>query len=146
MDLREQIAEKVEAWFNEPDDLAPNDEMSRQVTDAVMAVVQPEIDRLRAHILDIDAHATPYGDIPDDPGYTGVYLVTAGALHRALGTIGHSAPKCQAEAVIKRVSAHLAEYETGDWGARGTLVKIRAEITPTIEALDQPGDQEGTTP
>lgn len=29
-----------------------------------------EIERLRGHILDIDAHATPDGDVPDDPGYT----------------------------------------------------------------------------
>lgn len=52
----------------------------------------------------------------------------------------------EAEAVIRRVSAHLAAFETGDWGARGTLARIRAEITPTIAALDQPGDQPKETP
>jgi len=57
-----------------------------------------ERDQLRQHILDIDAHATPYGDLPEDPGYVGVYLLSAGALHRALGKIGHTAPNCQAEA------------------------------------------------
>lgn len=66
--------------------------------------VERERDRLRDHILDIDAHATPYGDLPDDPGYVGVYLLTAGALHRALGTIGHTAPSCQAEALLRRMT------------------------------------------
>lgn len=69
-----------------------------------------ERDQLRQHILDIDAHATPYGDIPDDPGYVGVYLLTAGALHRALGTIGHTAPKCEAEAKLSEARAELARY------------------------------------
>ena len=62
-----------------------------------------ERDQLRQHILDIDAHATPYGDIPNDPGYVGTYLLTAGALHRALGKIGHTAPKCEAEAQLAAV-------------------------------------------
>jgi chromosome segregation ATPase len=56
-----------------------------------------EVEKLRGHILDIDAHATPYGDIPDEPGWVGTYLLTSGALHRALGRIGHSAPSCKAE-------------------------------------------------
>jgi hypothetical protein len=81
--------------------------------------LEPEVERLRAEldvlrqrILDIDAHATPYGDIPDDPGYVGTYLVTAGALHRALGKIGHTAPKCQAEAELARIVTEIeAEWE-----------------------------------
>ena len=63
---------------------------------------------LREHILDIDAHATPFGDIPDDPGWIGSYLISAGCLHRAMGKIGHSAPSCAAEA--ERDEA-LAEVE-----------------------------------
>jgi hypothetical protein len=71
-----------------------------------------ERDRLREHILDIDAHATPYGDIPDEPGWVGTYLLTAGALHRALGKIGHTAPSCRAEAERNTLAAQLAQAET----------------------------------
>jgi hypothetical protein len=73
-----------------------------------------ERDELRQHILDIDAHATPYGDIPGEPGWVGTYLLTAGALHRALGKIGHSAPSCEAE-------ARLAAYERLVIAARAFL-------------------------
>jgi hypothetical protein len=66
-----------------------------------------ERDTLRGHILDIDAHATPYGDVPDEPGWVGTYLVTAGALHRALGRIGHTAPKCAAEAELTKALEEL---------------------------------------
>ncbi|MFC3984931.1 hypothetical protein [Streptosporangium jomthongense] len=90
-----------------------------------------EVERLRAHILDIDAHATPYGDIPDDPGYVGIYLVTAGALHRALGKVGHCAPSCQAEA--ERDEA-LAELEA----ARQDAARWR-RIEPLIERSHRHG-------
>lgn len=73
--------------------------------------LRAEVERLRSHILDIDAHATPYGDIPDDPGWVGSYLLTAGALHRALGTIGHTAPSCQAEAEIERLRGERDEAQ-----------------------------------
>ena len=116
-----------------------------QRADAVMAVVQPalderdaEMERLRAHILDIDAHATPYGDIPTDPGYTGVYLLTAGALHRALGTIGHTAPSCQAEAAIARAKELARRW-------RLTRSRVNRACARDLEAaLDQHGDQEGS--
>lgn len=49
---------------------------------------------LRAHILNIDAHAVPYGE--DDDGFITRYLLSTGPLHQALGVIGHSAPKCAA--------------------------------------------------
>lgn len=64
---------------------------------------EADIRQLREHILDIAAHATPYGDIPDEPGWVGTYLVTAGALHRALGKVGHSAPSCAAEAQLQQL-------------------------------------------
>lgn len=52
-------------------------------------------ERLRVAVLDIDAHATPMGLArEDDPeGNPDHYHLTVGALHRALGVIGHTAPK-----------------------------------------------------
>ena len=50
--------------------------------------------RLREAILDIDAHATPFGT--DDDGFvTGGYLISVGSLHRALGVVGHTSIKCR---------------------------------------------------
>lgn len=75
---------------------------------AWLVSVAAEAEKLRAHILDIDAHATPYADLPQDPGYVGVYLVTAGSLHRALGTITTTSPSCQAEAERNDALAAIA--------------------------------------
>ena len=48
--------------------------------------------RLRDAILDIDAHAFPLAE--DEDGWTIVgYFVTIASLHKALGVVGHSAPK-----------------------------------------------------
>lgn len=88
-----------------------------------------EVARLRAHIDDIAAHATPYGDIPAEPGWVGTYLLTAGALHRALGTIGRTAPSCQAEAEVARLTAErdeAAEY-------RDLLLRARPEVDRALE-------------
>lgn len=49
-------------------------------------------DSLVAAILDIDAHAVPFGE--DEDGWITRYLLSTGPLHRALGVIGHGAPKC----------------------------------------------------
>lgn len=50
--------------------------------------------RLEAAILDVDAHATPYGT--DADGFVdGGYIVSVGAIHRALGVVGHTSPKCR---------------------------------------------------
>lgn len=50
--------------------------------------------RLKAAILDIDAHATPLGE--DEDGFvTGGYLISVGCLHRALGLVGHASPPCR---------------------------------------------------
>ena len=58
------------------------------------ATVCTGCERLRDAILDIDAHATPLGE--DDDGFvTGGYLISVGSLHRALGLVGHTAPKCR---------------------------------------------------
>lgn len=117
----------------------------RDETKQLVDQLRAEPNTLRQHILDIDAHATPYADLPDDPGYVGVYLVTAGALHRALGKIGHSAPKCQAEAERDQVRAVLVEilgkfYERGhpgepcrrtSWIREQTLERWHAVLTTT---------------
>ena len=53
-----------------------------------------EVERLRAAIADIDAHSTPLGE--DDDGFvTGGYLVTVGAIHRAVAAAGLTAPPCR---------------------------------------------------
>lgn len=83
------------------------------------------LQKLRSHILDISAHATPFSDIEDDPGYVAIYLLTAGALHRALGTIGHSAASCDAEA---KVTEQTAEID------RLRVLPTRDEIAAVLEA------------
>lgn len=69
-----------------------------KIKEEIEAPLRAEIERLRGHIEDIAAHATPFGDLPEEPGFVGSYLLSAGALHRALGTIGHTAASCPAEA------------------------------------------------
>jgi hypothetical protein len=59
------------------------------------------MDDWKALCEDIIAHATPFGDIPDDPGWVGSYLVSAGAIHRAAGKLGRLAPACDAEALLR---------------------------------------------
>ena len=52
-----------------------------------------ENERLRNAILDIDAHATGFGE--DVDGFVdGGYLISVGSLHRALGVVGHTTRKC----------------------------------------------------
>ena len=59
-----------------------------------MEACQAEVTRLRAAILDIDAHATPLSEDADG-GVTGGYLISVGALHRAIGVVGHTSPPCR---------------------------------------------------
>jgi hypothetical protein len=82
--------------------------------DGLEAEAADLIESLLAAIENIDAHATPYGDIPDEPGWAGSYIVTAGALHKALGKLGHSAPSCKAEAEL-RAFRHTAAIGEGIW-------------------------------
>ncbi|MEW2567674.1 hypothetical protein [Streptomyces sp. NPDC047070] len=67
--------------------------------------VEEHLALLRQAVLDIDAHATPVGQAdPDDPDAgPHHYVVTVGALHRALGKVGHTAPACRAEAALARL-------------------------------------------
>lgn len=95
-------------------------------------------DRLKAAILDIDAHATPIGIAnPNDPdGNPHHYAVTVGALHRALGKVGHTAAPCTAEAVVDRVRTlhtRVLRMEALVCAHCGT-----AWPCPTTQALDQP--------
>ena len=70
--------------------------------DAVMRMMigetddsKPVSDRAVTAIIDIAAHSTPFGE--DDEGFvSGGYLVSVGAMHRALGVVGHSAAPCPA--------------------------------------------------
>ncbi len=73
-------------------------------------LLQAQVWDYRQRLLDIDAHATPYGVRADDPdGNPTAYLVTVGSLHPALGTVGHTAPKCDAEARAEQAEANLAD-------------------------------------
>jgi hypothetical protein len=110
-------AEWVTLMAAEPQHRAAVDRVVELTEQRVRAESAAEIKRLRQHILDIDAHATPYGDLPEDPGWVGMYLLTAGALHRALGTIGHGAPNCQAEADLAAMTARAEGAEARAWRA-----------------------------
>lgn len=90
--------------------------------------------KLREHILDIAAHATPYGNIPSDPGWVGTYLLSAGALHRAIGTIGHTAPSCEAEAALanERAGRERAEERVRESDAE----VIRRLVCMTCQRVD----------
>ena len=92
-----------------------------------------ERDRFKAAILDIDAHATPIGLAnPNDPdGNPHHYAVTVGALHRALGKVGHTAAPCTAEAAIARVHQLVDECEANGHssGHPLTVTRIRTALT-----------------
>lgn len=111
---------------------------------AKVAALEAARDALRQLILDIDAHATPYGEIPDEPGFVGTYLLTAGALHRALGKIGHTAPKCQAEEDLRRLTLAFEEYRA-NWqrATDATLAEVdrlkAAAAAPGAEVLEMNG-------
>ncbi len=76
------------------------------------ATTAEQLALLRQAVLDIDAHATPVGQAdPDDPDAgPHHYIVTVGALHRALGKVGHTAPACPAEASVERVRNYLRPH------------------------------------
>lgn len=66
----------------------------RRDPQAEVEILRDQNERLKAAILDIDAHATGLGG--DEDGFiTGGYIVSVGSLHRALGIIGHTAVKCR---------------------------------------------------
>ncbi|MEW2300249.1 hypothetical protein AB0958_09740 [Streptomyces sp. NPDC006655] len=112
------------------------------ITDEQLDALYVERDRLKAAILDIDAHATPMGLAdPNDPeGNPHHYAVTVGALHRALGKVGHTAAPCTAEAAIERVRALHRKANNGTtcvYCAHGQRVGYDTDWPcDTIRALD----------
>lgn len=113
-----------------------------------------ERQRLVDAILDIDAHATAYGE--DEDGYVnGGYLISIGCLHRALGVVGHSAAKCRhcgpeahgcadKEALVDTAAlaleyARKVEAGTADHNDISTLVCHLVVLTEDLpEALNTP--------
>ena len=92
----------------------------------------------RQRILDIDAHATAYGVREGDfDGSPTAYLITVGSLRRALGTVGHTAPPCDAEA---RLAAVRAEHARDDSNPLGPWCGTCIGTWPcaTMTALDGP--------
>jgi chromosome segregation ATPase len=120
-----------------PERTPPNDLAARLVqAEARADKAEAERDVLREHILDIDAHATPYEDLPDDPGYVGLYLLTSGALHRALGKVGRSASPCKDAVKVTELLEKLEEAERAHRQveaerdhAEGQLSALRAHET-----------------
>ena len=79
------------------DPTATGDNVEQQTVEELIVLgntLRIERDRLRAAILDIDAHATPMGST-DDGIVSGGYIISVGSLHRALGVVGHSAKKVE---------------------------------------------------
>lgn len=106
-----------------------------QIPRAIKAL-RAERDQLRAHILDIDAHATPYEDLPDDPGYVGLYLLTSGALHRALGKVGHTAVPCQDAKKVAEVMEKLEEAERSNRQVVAERDALKAELAAMQEQIE----------
>jgi hypothetical protein len=106
--------------------------------EAELAAARAENERLTAAIEDIDAHATPLGEDEDGFVATG-YLVAVGSLHRALGKIGHSAVKCNAEAERDAALGDVAELV----GAlRWALVYIGDAVVGTSSDADFDAEQD----
>ena len=81
-------------------------------------------------ILDIDAHATGMGE--DADGFvTGGYIVTVGALHRALGVVGHTAVKCRYCDPSQHDCATVL-------GTVETLARLRRTLTECRDWFDNP--------
>jgi predicted Zn-dependent protease len=124
MDLREQIAATLRTRMTRTStDDPPWTEDT--LADAVMAVVQPEIEQLRAELAEANR-------------LVGTYMAAAQVAE-------HERKRAeQAEATIARVTALVeADEQCGPSIDRGVSCP---NILDLDAALDQPGDQEGTTP
>lgn len=109
---------------------------------ARVAELEAERDGLKNSILDIDAHATPYGVRPEDPdGNPAAYLVTVGALHRAIGKVGHTAAPYHV-VLARMVSAEAAVERVRTLHIKRTGLCPECMVIwpcPTIRALDAAG-------
>lgn len=87
-----------------------------------------ERDEAQAAIRDIDAHATPIGLLhEDDPdGSPHHYLVSVGALHRALGKSNGTGVKCDVERNLLRWLHAEAMWQLGEAGE--VVGQQRAEL------------------
>ena len=94
------------------------------------------LQKFKAAILDIDAHATPLGE--DDEGFVAIgYAISVGSLHRALGLVGHSSARC-ANLPCPR-AAKLMEA-SADWEAiRQTVDCPECEGTQLMAATTPSG-------
>jgi hypothetical protein len=84
----------IQRWLDDAhDEVAWDRPLIAQLQHRILSL-EGERERLKAAILDIDAHATPLGE--DDDGFVSIgYAVSVGSIHRALGLVGHTAPKCR---------------------------------------------------
>lgn len=97
-----------------------------------------ERDQLRAAILDIDAHATPIGlaDENDPDGNPHHYALTVGALHRALGKVGHTAPSCQAEDLLRIAHDTSNKSEAERALAAERADRVEATLREVLDAFE----------
>jgi hypothetical protein len=74
------------------DDQSKSNRVAEDIDREEVGALRSRVATLTQAILDIDAHAVALGE--DKDGWASVgYFVSIGALHRALGLIGHPAPK-----------------------------------------------------
>lgn len=96
------------------------------------ARLREQVEALKAAVLDIDAHATGLDE--DKDGFTtGGYIVSVGALHRALGVVGHAASKCKPGALCPPCAQAEALADA--------LENLQATVQATCEGgqVDIPG-------
>ena len=105
-----------------------------------IAALRTQLEQAQAAILDIDAHAAPMGK--DADGFVTVgYVVSVGSLHRALGKVGRTSPKCSTErpcptcareaaleqALEELVGAHDHWFDTGMGEGRAIAATAKAK-------------------
>lgn len=130
---REQAEACIKAWHARRGPsmaVGEGTELAKRVAylDARVGELNNTIGELRASIADIDAHAIPVGLLHnDDPeGSPHHYLLTVGALHRALGK-AYTAEPCESERARLRVEVD----------------RLRREVEFEANAVDWPWNPRG---
>lgn len=97
------------------------------------------VEAVKKAVLDIDAHAT--GLAEDEDGFvTGGYLISVGSLHRALGIVGHTAPKCRlCDGTSVGCLRDKIEAETNGALVREILEAMAVEQGVSLESDIEPG-------